>query len=479
MTRGPFSNGHDKDRPPGAHDDAPPRRLTPTSGHPARPPEPSPPEPDGPQREPLRSLVIAIPADHSVALERIVLPASNGAPGNPDVIIACAGQPKDIAAIHTHLRTAQFLLAPEETSAEDLRVLAFFQANGDIVSFASGAASRTSGPHALHAAQRAPAPRRALALSVVVPVHNGGRTLADTLSQIRASTLPRDTYELIVVDDASSDGSQAVAARYVDALIRLSGRPRGASYARNRGAEQARGEVVVFVDADVGVREDTLSRLLAAFDDDEIVAASAVNDGAGQRGRFSAEYWNLLHAYGAARHTTGVAQFHASCGAVRREAFVSAGMFNEWLYRRPSVEDVEMAERLRASGRRVRVERDAAFAHRAGGGLGAVLGAVWRLSVHSARTLGWRASRASAPGHVVHTLTRADPGLFGFWARRRGLGFAVAALPLHLIVKLVAATGLVAGWFLRTTVGDPAPDAATQAFAEVGVEMWPPVPRRR
>ncbi|HKS05732.1 MAG TPA: glycosyltransferase family 2 protein [Gemmatimonadaceae bacterium] len=475
MTRGPFSNGNDKGGPPGAPDDAASRRLTPAVGHITQPAEPP---PDGPQSEPQRSLVIAIPAEHSVAVERLAIPAPSGG-READVVIACAGQPKDIAAFHTHLRNAQFLIAPEETSGEDLRVLAFFQANGDIVSFTTGTRARTSGPHPMRSPTRVAAVLPDIAISVVVPVHNGGRTLADTLAQIRASTLPREAYELIVVDDASSDGSQAVAARHADVLVRLSGRPRGAAYARNRGAEQARGAIVVFVDADVGVREDTLSLLLAAFDDSDVVAASAVNDGTGHRGRFTAEYWNLLHAYGATRYASTLAQFHASCGAVRRDEFMHAGMFNEWLFRLPSVEDVEMAERLRASGKRVRVERDVAFAHRAGGGLGAVLGAVWRLSVHKSRTLGWRATRETAPGHVVHTLTRAELGLFGFWVQRRGLAFALAATPLHLLVKLVAAGGLLSGWVLRGMVGEPAPDAATQAFAEVGVEMWPPVPRRR
>jgi GT2 family glycosyltransferase len=423
-------------------------------------------------------MVIAIPAEHSIAVDRLTVPAPSGG-RETDVVIACAGQPKDIAAIHTHLRNAQFLIAPEETSGEDLRVLAFFQTSGDIVTFATATRPRPSGPHSMRSPARVTAVRAEVALSVVVPVHNGGRTLADTLAEIRASELPREAYELIVVDDASTDGSQAVAARYADVLVRLSGRPRGAAYARNRGAEQARGAVVAFVDADVGVRDDTLPQLLAAFDDDDIVAASAVNDGTGHRGRFTSEYWNLLHAYGATRYASAVAQFHASCGAVRRNEFISAGMFNEWLFREPSVEDVEMAERLRASGKRVCVERDVAFAHRASGGLAAVLGAVWRLSVHKSRTLGWRATRGTAPGHVVHTLTRAEFGLFGFWVEQRGMMFAIAATPLHVFVKIVAAGGLLAGWFLRTTVGDPAPDAATQAFAEVGVAMWPPVPRRR
>src|SRR3954470_23520370 len=96
-----------------------------------------------------------------------------------------------------------------------------------------------------------------LSLSVVVAVRNAKATLASTLAAIRQSQLPRDSYELIVVDDASTDGSVAIAARYADTVVRLSGRKAGPAYSRNRGAELSRAPIVAFVADDVLVRPET------------------------------------------------------------------------------------------------------------------------------------------------------------------------------------------------------------------------------
>jgi len=97
-------------------------------------------------------------------------------------------------------------------------------------------------------------------LSVIVPVYRGGQQLTDVLAAITASDLPRECWELVVVDDASPDDSAERAAAFADTVIRLTGRPRGPAYARNRGFEIARGDVVVFIDADVCIRSDVLRR---------------------------------------------------------------------------------------------------------------------------------------------------------------------------------------------------------------------------
>ena len=64
-----------------------------------------------------------------------------------------------------------------------------------------------------------------------------------------------------------------------------------------------------------------------------------------------------------------------------------------------------------------------------------------------------------------------------FFVSVRGLGFAVAVAPLHLLIQGVAGIGLCTGWLLRDVFGDHPQDATTQAYAEVGVETWPPVRR--
>jgi hypothetical protein len=65
-----------------------------------------------------------------------------------------------------------------------------------------------------------------------------------------------------------------------------------------------------------------------------------------------------------------------------------------------------------------------------------------------------------------------------FFARARGFGFALACVPLHVLMQTVAAGALCAGWGLRYVFGDVSPDATTQAYSEVGLEIWPPIPRR-
>src|SRR5689334_4455201 len=82
-------------------------------------------------------------------------------------------------------------------------------------------------------------------LSIVVPVHNGGRQLASCLQALQASSY--HDFELLVVDDCSSDGSADVihshGARYLRTPARL-----GPAGARNLGAKAARGSILVFVD---------------------------------------------------------------------------------------------------------------------------------------------------------------------------------------------------------------------------------------
>ena len=110
-----------------------------------------------------------------------------------------------------------------------------------------------------------PAPR----ISVVMPVYNAERLLAECLAALRASTW-RD-YEIIVVDDSSTDGSREIAAAHGCRVIPSGGRL-GPAGARNKGVEAALGDIVFFIDSDVVVRPDTLSRLVEAFDRDQGVA---------------------------------------------------------------------------------------------------------------------------------------------------------------------------------------------------------------
>ena len=116
-------------------------------------------------------------------------------------------------------------------------------------------------------------PAEGLALSVVVPVRDGAEFLPRCLTALRASDLPPDSWELIVVDDGSRDGSADIAAGYADRVVRLPASEGSPPVARNRGTEVARASVIVFVDADVCVHGDALRRIRDLLHEEEGVSA--------------------------------------------------------------------------------------------------------------------------------------------------------------------------------------------------------------
>jgi glycosyltransferase involved in cell wall biosynthesis len=103
-------------------------------------------------------------------------------------------------------------------------------------------------------------------VSVIVPVYNCRRYLGEAIDSVL-----RQTYkpvELIVVDDASDDGSADVAGSY-GAAVRYASQPRsGGGAARNRGVELARGEFLAFLDADDRFLPDKLHRQMKTLGSD-------------------------------------------------------------------------------------------------------------------------------------------------------------------------------------------------------------------
>jgi glycosyltransferase involved in cell wall biosynthesis len=102
-------------------------------------------------------------------------------------------------------------------------------------------------------------------VSVIVPVHNGERFLAEAVESIRAQNHP--TLEIVVVDDGSTDRTPEVLASLRGGDLRwLRQENRGPAAARNAGIELARGEVIGFLDADDVWPPDSLGLRLAHLD---------------------------------------------------------------------------------------------------------------------------------------------------------------------------------------------------------------------
>src|SRR5215467_589094 len=107
-------------------------------------------------------------------------------------------------------------------------------------------------------------------VSVIVPVHNGADFLDRCLAAAASSSY--SNLEIIVIDDASTDASAAIAERHAVSVVGLPVQS-GPGAARNAGARRARGDIFFFVDSDVVIHVDAVARAVAQLEGDPGVAA--------------------------------------------------------------------------------------------------------------------------------------------------------------------------------------------------------------
>jgi glycosyltransferase involved in cell wall biosynthesis len=105
-------------------------------------------------------------------------------------------------------------------------------------------------------------------ISVILPVYNRARWVARAIESVLSQTY--QNFELLVIDDGSTDDTPQVLASYGSRLRVLKQAHAGAEAARNLGLEQARGEFVAFIDSDDLWYADRLSRQLPCFKRDEV-----------------------------------------------------------------------------------------------------------------------------------------------------------------------------------------------------------------
>lgn len=183
-------------------------------------------------------------------------------------------------------------------------------------------------------------------ISVVIAVHNSAAMLDQCLGALSKSS--RQPIECIVVDDASTDNAAAVAERHAARVIVQAVR-HGPARARNTGVLHARGEIILFLDADVCLHADAISRILERFEDRSVDAVIGSYDDSPAAKTFVSQYRNLLHCFTHLTSSREAGTFWAGCGAVRKESFLRCGGLDE-RYARPAIEDIEFGGRLTASG---------------------------------------------------------------------------------------------------------------------------------
>ena len=186
--------------------------------------------------------------------------------------------------------------------------------------------------------------------SVIICTRNGADRIATCLSSLTKLTHP--PYEVIIVDDGSTDKTAAIVKKKFPDYHLISIQPSGLSHARNTGAAAATGEILSFTDDDCEVDREWLSRLDKAFQNPEIAAAGGPNLPPPATNPRQA----LIHATpGAPSHvllTDTTAEHLPGCNiSVRKTAFDSIGGFDPIFH--TAGDDVDFCWRLTAADYRM------------------------------------------------------------------------------------------------------------------------------
>ena len=309
-------------------------------------------------------------------------------------------------------------------------------------------------------------------ISIVVPVYNNAAGLEECLGALVPSAGP--WVEILVVDDGSADDLATVTSRFPVRLLRLD-RNSGAGAARNHGARQSTGDVLLFVDSDVVVAPDAVRRVARVLEEQpEVAAVFGSYDAAPRAPGVVSQFRNLLHHFVHQQGDPDASTFWAGCGAVRRSVFEAVTGFDTGRFTR-AIEDIELGYRLRDAGHRILLDKGLLGTHLKRWTLASFVrtdiryrAVPWSRLILQRRTrldhlnlkTEHRVSVALAllgtialPLALLHPamlalaaasivgLVLANRKVLAFFARARGIFFAAAAVPLLFLHYLASGLG--------------------------------------
>jgi lipopolysaccharide/colanic/teichoic acid biosynthesis glycosyltransferase/GT2 family glycosyltransferase len=277
-------------------------------------------------------------------------------------------------------------------------------------------------------------------VTVIVPAYNAAGTLSSCLAALASQVYPRSAYEVIVVDDGSTDATAAIAH---DAGVSVITQPNaGPAAARNRGAAAAQGELLLFTDADCAPVPGWISALVAPFSDPSVAGAKGAYL-TRQRGvvpRFTQLEYQERYDRMAGRETIDFIDTYSA--AYRREVFLANSGFDS-VFPTASVEDQELSFRLAEKGYRLVFVPDGLVYHRHNPTVRAYVRRKFYIGYWKALIARWHPSRMAqdshTPGTVKLQMALAALSLLSLAAALIGsLVLGLQAMPAWALVSVVA-----------------------------------------
>jgi len=205
--------------------------------------------------------------------------------------------------------------------------------------------------------------RKDLKADIVIATYNRSKYLGETLASLARHLRGRSNVCTIVVNNNSSDDTQAVSESFggqLSAFSTLQELQQGLSYARNCGIRAASGDIVVFLDDDVEVHENWLDELLAPFSDLSVAVVGGKVLPFGMQefpDWLPREFGFLASVFDPTNTVCEIDKVMGANFAVRRSVFEKIGLFDVSLGRKGKKllggEEVELFFRIRNAGHRI------------------------------------------------------------------------------------------------------------------------------
>ena len=198
-------------------------------------------------------------------------------------------------------------------------------------------------------------------ISVIVPAYNAAETLGECLAALLDQSIPRGEYEVIVVDDGSTDATQEVVEQYGVHLLTQANQ--GPAAARNLGVSHAQGEILLFTDADCVPSRNWIEAMVAPFADPRIVGAKGVYRT--RQRELVARFVQLEYEdkYDKMRVEPYIDFVDTYSAAYRKSVFQENGGFDP-VFPQASGEDIDFSWRLSRKGHKMVFAPNAVVYHR-------------------------------------------------------------------------------------------------------------------
>ena len=308
-------------------------------------------------------------------------------------------------------------------------------------------------------------------ISVIIALYNSEKVIGKCLESVYMSSFK--DYEVIVIDDCSTDKSSEIASTFPCRLLNLPVNS-GPAHARNVGVEQSKGDILLFIDSDTELDRRALGLINETFKkENNLVALVGLPDKRSLGQGMASAYNALRNHYTLATAGRYCDYFTTQVGAVRRETFYDVGGFDK-RFRGADVEDIEFGLRL-PKGKTV-IHKDVLVGHHFPAFI-SIAKKYFRRSILLARVVKRNKKMAGAHASLLRSLLvltalvsfislsaalyypglllipaglfvlflTGNAGLFSFISRERGIAFMLISVFYEYVFSVIIGVGGITG----------------------------------